>query len=285
MNLSEETIKQIGYGLVVVGAIIAGIVVRSRVEMARATYFAYSALVMFLVAAVQVVWLLSVPAMTGGYLWVLMAISLASWIASGYFLCGIAMARSRDARGNARMAFLAFIPIANFWLLFARSENEASTHHASTTPLFSGGLGVVTGFVLLAAAVGVSVYTNEQSRTLEQQALNDPVSLIGIMIRSKGLEEALRLIAAESQTPIAVDEVTTLARIEAAGRRLQRTYLVDREGWKITEKFRTRVRDGICAFSAFQPILRAGGTIREVYTDRSGREIGAVMVMRDECGF
>lgn len=168
---------------------------RTKVEMARTTYFAYSALILFLASAVQVVWLQSIPAATGGYLWVLMVISLAASIASGYFVCCIAMARSRDAYGTARRAFLAFIPIANFWLLFTRSKDEASTNRASTIPLFSAALGVLTGFVLLSATVGVTVYIKEQLRLIEQRVETEPASIvIESMIRSNGLEETLRLM-------------------------------------------------------------------------------------------
>ena len=123
---------------------------------------------------------------------------------------------------------------------------------------------------------------------LEQQAQIDPVSqqaAIESMIRLHGVEETLHLMAAESQTPIAVDEVTTLARIEAAGTQLRRTYVVDLEGWSISEEFRRRSRDSICASAPFEPILRAHGSIREIYVERSGRQIGSVIVTRDECTF
>ncbi len=65
---SEDTLKGIGLGLTIVGAVIAAIITRSKVEIARTTYFAYSALIFFAVSAVQIVWLQSIPAMTGGYL-------------------------------------------------------------------------------------------------------------------------------------------------------------------------------------------------------------------------
>lgn len=142
--------------------------------------------------------------------------------------------------------------------------------------------------MLFAASVGVTVYIEEQGRRMEQQAQTEPASQqtgIEFMIRSNGLEETLQLMSAESQTPITVDDVTTLARIEADGTQLRRTYIVDLEGMTMTEEFRVGSRNGICAWPAFEPILRAGGSIREVYVERSGREIGAIMVTRDECGF
>ena len=221
----------------------------------------------------------------------LMLISLVSIIATGYFLCRIAMARSRDAYGHGRMAFLAFIPFANFWLLLTPSKKAISANRAPAIPLLSGGLGVLTGFVLLAAGIGVGVYIvyiDVQSRMMETQTQNEPVSehaWVDSMIRSNGLEDTLRLMAAETQTPITVDEVTTLAGIEADWTQLRRTYIVDLEGMVMTEEFRSRILNGICAYPAFEPILRANGSILEIYVERDGHEVGAVMVTREECGF
>ena len=288
VSQSEGTLTGLGLGMAIVGAIIAAMVTRSNVEIARAPFFAYAALIIFAGSAVQIVWLAAVPAAIGGYLWVLAAISLAAAIASGYFVCLLAMARSRDAYGHARMAFLAFIPIANLWLLVVRSKNEMSANRAPTIPLLSGGLGVLTGFCFLAAAAGVNAYFNQQARMLEQKVQSEPPSdqaVIDDMIRSNGLEQTLRTMAAESaaQMPIAIDEVTTLAKIEAAGTRLRRTYIVDIDGWTVTEEHRARSNNAICTWPPFQPILQAGGAIREVYVERNGREIGALTVTRNDC--
>ena len=186
--------------------------------------------------------------------------------------------------------FLAFIPIANFWLLLARPKDEMSVYRVPTIRLLSGGLGVLSGLILLAATVGVNVYFDRQFRLMEQQAQEEPASqhdAIEAMIRSSGLEETLRAIAAVSgtNTPIPVDEVTTLARIEAAGMQLRRTYVVEAGGMTLTEEHRARSQGAICAWPPFEPILRAGGSIREVFVQRSGDEIGTVIVTRDECGF
>lgn len=288
VNLSEATLQQIGLGLTVLGAIIAALVTRSKIEIARAPYFAYSALILLLVSSAQIVWLQSLSAMTGGYLWVFMLISLTASVFSGFFFCRIAMARSRDAYGHGRMAFLAFIPIANFWLLLTRSKNAVSANRAPTIPILSGGLGVITGFVFLAAALGVNVYIEEQARGIGARAQMEPMSQqasIDFLIRYNGLEGTLAVLADESQTPFNVDNVTTLARIEAVGTQLRRTYIVDFEGMTMTEEFRQGSRNGICAHPPFMPLLRSGATIREVYIERSGREIGAIMVAREDCGF
>ena len=287
LNQSDDTFQQIILGLIAVGAIIAAIVTRSKAELACAPYFAYTALVSFVVSTVQIVWLQSIPAISGGYLWVLMTISLAALVAGGFFFCYIAIARSRDAYGHGRMAFLTFIPIANFWLLLTPSKNATSANRAPTIPLLSGGLGVLTGLVLLAGAISVTIYIDYQGRMMDQQAQTEPISqqaAIDSLIRSRGLEETLRLIVVDSQTPIVVDELTTLSRIDATGTQLRRTYVVDLEDMIMTEEFHALVRNSVCAWPAFEPILLAGGSIQEVYIKPTGREIGVVMITRTECG-
>ena len=91
VNQSEATLQQIGLGLTVVGAIIAALVTRSKIEIARAPYFAYSALIFLLVSAAQIVWLQSLSAITGGYLWVFMLISL-----TGVGVISVNLARRED---------------------------------------------------------------------------------------------------------------------------------------------------------------------------------------------
>ena len=204
------------------------------------------------------------------------------------FFCLIALARSRDAYGHGRLAVLGFIPIANFWLLLTPSENETSTNRLATPPLLSGGLGVFTGLVLFAAAFGVTAYIEFKARTMEQQSQTEPIAQfewIDSMIRAQGLEETLRLMAAEAQTPVAIDEVTTLSRIEATATQLQRTYVIELDDMVVTDEFRNLIRTSICEWQPFEPILRARGSILEVYVDPGGRLIGTATVTRNDCGY
>ena len=134
---------------------------------------------------------------------------------------------------------------------------------------------------LFRAVVEGGNYTTEQltpSVPLQQQ------TEIEAMIQSQGLESTLRTMAMETQTPIEIDDATTLARIEADGTQLRRTYIVDFD-FTMTEEFRTLSRNGICAYAAFEPIFRARGSIREVYIENSGRESGSILVTRASCGF
>ena len=287
---SDESFGLIGYGLIVAGAIIAAVTARSEAEIARAPYFAYSAVIAFAVSAVQIVWLLTAPAVTGGYLSLIVAVWFSAHVVAGYFFCDIAMARSRDAYGHARMGFLAFIPIANFWLLFTSSRNKMSANRAPTIPLLSGGLGVLTGFVALAATGGVNAYLGAQARLMEQAADVNPISQqasIEQLIRMEGLEETLRVVAAEAEaeTPISIDDVTVLSRVEARGITLRRTFSVDLTGMEFTEEFRSMVRDTVCDWPPFQALFQAGGAVQEIYVESTGREVGELTITQAECRY
>jgi hypothetical protein len=288
VNQSASTLNAIGYSLAILGGVVAGIVNKSRTEIARAPYFAYSALIALLVSATAVVWLNSQPAMAGGYLWILMTISMGATAVGGFFYGKLAMARSRDAYGHGRMASLAFIPLANLWLLVTASKNAMSTNRAPTIPLLTGRLGVVSGFVMLIAAKALGAFVDEEAIRMAERTSTEPTSqrtAVEIMLRSQGLEKTLRLIAAEAKPPIKVDEKTTLARIEADGTQLRRTYVVQLDSATISEEFRSSSRAWICAHAPFVPLLRAGSTFREVYMKADGSPIGSVMVTREECGF
>lgn len=67
-------------------------------------------------------------------------------------------------------------------------------------------------------------FIEQKSDRLNEQARTEPASQeagIAFMVRAHGLEETLREMAVASQ-PLVVDDVTTLARIEAASTELQR---------------------------------------------------------------
>lgn len=283
MLRDEEELQAIGLAVAICGAIVAAIFGRSTWEIARAPYFAYSALIFFALSVLQAIWLQSPDAAQGGYLWVLTAITLAAILAAGFFFCRISTARSRDAYGHGGMAFLGFIPIANFWLLLTRSKTEASPNRAPTVPLLTGGVGVVFGFALLIAGLGATLLIDRESARIAQDP-DAQKTWIDLMIRTHGLEDTLRQIAAETPTPVVIDHMTTITRLETDGSQLRRIYVVTLEDAPVSVELRERATKAICDVSAFAPIFTAGGSIQEVYTRTDGSHSGTLTVTRTECG-
>ena len=288
VNQSEDSLRLIGYAITVAGAVIAGIFHNSDSELRRAPYFAYSGLLFLIVAASQLVWFGSFTAMAGGYLWVLLLVDVAVTLAVGYAFCVIAMARSRDAFGHSRMAALAFIPFANFWLLLTRSKNDASANHVPSIPLLTGGVGVLTGFVLLAAGVAVTAFIKVETERMVVAAQDDPaMQKVGMdmMLKSGGLEATLREVALGVQTPSKVDEVTTIVRVVGDGSVLRYVYEVDSSATSLPDTMRTGLINQNCNFAPLRPLIDAGATLEHLYQKPDGTEIGVVQVNSAACGF
>lgn len=205
--------RLIGYGLVILGGIIGGLACRSTTEIRRAHYFALSGLIFLSVAVVTFGGMaFIVQSLAGGFFWVVVAAEMLASVAGGFFLARIAADRSRDAYGHGRAAALAFIPFANFWLLLTPSKHEISANRAPAIPLLTGGLGVLSGFVMLGAGIGLSAYAQvDGMRRVEEAAA---AGVFNEAMRDR----TLVTMAAEVQTPMTVDETTTLVRLEAVGR-------------------------------------------------------------------
>lgn len=278
----EDALGNIGLGITFFGFLVA-LVFQSTVksELQRAPYFAYSMLLFLICSALTFLWIFSLQAVLLGVLWMLVSFVFLSIAVIGYFCGVIALARSRDAFGSGRYAILALIPFANFVLFLRTSKNPLSPNRVPTIPLLSGGMGVVSGLMMAAASIALAVGFEVQSDKMVESP--NPEQSIAIMIRSQGLDRVLEAMAAESRLPVAIDEVTTLALIEASGNSLTRTYVVTREDFTLSDQFRAGIRKSICAYAPFTVLLHGGAAIEEVYikTDRS--LIGTQVVTQNSC--
>ncbi|KHQ54496.1 hypothetical protein [Mameliella alba] len=287
VSQSEDSLRMISYGITIAGAVVAPFFHKSTAELQRAPYFAFSGLLFFIAATSQLVWFGSISAMTGGFLWVLMLVDVIVGLGVGYAFGIIAKARSRDAYGHARMAILAFIPIANFWLLLTPSKNDMSLNRAPTIPLLKGGLGVLTGFVLLFAGVALGAFIQVETNRMVAVAENDPAMQragIDMMLRGKGLEETLRQIAAEVPSK-RVDETTTLHRVLGDGTTLRFVYEVSTNPDALPVSMRMGLVQHNCTYEALRPVIEAGAKVEHVYQRSDGSEIGVVTITRDKCGY
>lgn len=157
--LPADEILALNYVLVILGGIIGGLTNTSLVEIRRTPYFAFSGLIYLAVSAGSfAVMAFILQALAGGFFWTIAGLEMFASAISGFFYARIAAARSRDAYGHGRMAALAFIPIANLWLLLTPSKNEFSANRADTIPLLTGGIGVLSGFIMFGVGNGLSTY-------------------------------------------------------------------------------------------------------------------------------
>lgn len=278
-ELPEDQIRLIGYGLVIVGGIIGGLTYRSATEIRRAHYFALSGLILLSMSVVTFGGMaFIVQALAGGYFWVVVAAEMIAAVVGGFFFARIAADRSRDAYGHGRAAALAFIPFANLWLLLTPSKHEASPNRAPSIPLLTGGLGVLSGFVMLGAGIGLSAYAQ-----VDGMRRVDEAAAAGVFNEAM-LDRILVSMAKEVQTPMTVDETTTLVRMEAAGRELRYVYEVAGNVEFLPADMRLGLLQKNCSYEGLTGVIDAGAVVRHVYLRTDGAEIGVVEVTRQACG-
>jgi hypothetical protein len=96
------------------------------------------------------------------------------------------------------------------------------------------------------------------------------------------LEQALAHVAQTAKTPMEVFEKTTVSKVEARGKELLMTALVDQAGASLTESGRMRMRRAICEASA--PLLKAGATIRVDFFEKSkSKSFDTLVTTRRDC--
>lgn len=286
-NLSEDNLRVLHYAITVLGGIVGGFTSRSTIELRRAPYFALSCLVILATGAVSYASVpFLVPAMSGSFLWAIVAATLAVPLVGGFFIARIAQARSRDAYGHSNAAALAFIPLANFWLLLTPSKNEVSPNRAQTIPLLSGGLGVITGFAIFFAGVALLVQSEMAAEKEVQAAAEADPDLqarsIDAMLTTQGLDATLRQMAAEVPSQ-QVDETTTLLRVEARATTLRYVYRVDTDAQNLPESVRRGLSKHNCTYEALAPVIQAGATIEHFYGRPDGTELGTVTITQAIC--
>ncbi len=277
-QMSEDELRTLNYALTILGGLAGGLTGRSNAELLRAPYFAFSCLVILASGVVSYASVpFMVPAMSGGYFWVLVAATLAVPLIGGFFIARIAKSRSRDAYGHPRMAALAFIPIANFWLLLTPSKNEVSANRVPTIPLLSGGLGVVSGFVIFLAGVALTVQS--------EMAAEELLSSGDLVPYDADPAVAVVALAAGVETPMAIDELTTLVRVEPDGSVLRYVYEVSGNQTQLNDSAVTGLIQQNCNFEPLTPFIQNGITLEHLYLRLDGSEIGTVAVTKEICGF
>lgn len=286
VNLSEVNISAITYGLVILGAIVAGVTSRSKCELGRVPYFAFSTLLLLADALSKFVWLGFVGAVNHGYLWVLMIVNLLASLIVGYFSGLIAMARSRDAFSNGRNAALAFIPLANLVLFLKPSKNAISARRVPPIPIVSGGIGVSVGAVTFITAIILLNFVGSELGRMAQTVERDPaLQSIGMdyTIRSHGLKATLAQMAIRVRVPHKINESTTLEKVEAGNTTLSYHYTVNSGLTHIPDSVQQKFIRELCKSGVWRPILEAGGSAEHLYFGASNQAIGTVKITQSSC--
>ncbi|MEO4044418.1 hypothetical protein AAFN47_22690 [Hoeflea sp. CAU 1731] len=227
-------------------------------------------------------------AMSGGFLWLLYFVQFISFFIYGFLLAVLAMARSRDIFGHGYGAILAFIPLAGFYLVFARGQDLFSERKIMAPRLFSGSMGVVIG--LVSGVIGVTLINSlpERVQRINEDRFSTPDKLeqrLDIALLTYGLTRTLGLVAKGVDVPANFEDARILIRVEIKSDTLLYIYSVVSDDGASVEQWRRVLTQGNCNNGLLRQLFEAGATIEHVFLSRSdGYEDGRVTIDREICG-
>jgi hypothetical protein len=264
----------------VAGALAAIFLPKSELRLARGTYFFAVGLAGLVHALCFFSWSHTAEAIVAGRAWMLMLDAASAWFALGLVLALLAVARSYDAYGHAQGAVLAFIPIANLWLLFSRSRDKSG----AVFPWFAKGfVGVVLGLVITVSdkAVMKQIFEDRFSSILVSKNLPRD-SYAQFLVNNWGLGDTLDYIFSFDGKPVDVDFTTTLVDVDAEGTTVSFFYRLGALGtmFGVSEG---SAKANACGAPLVLTLLRAGATFKHVYKDKNGRDVSVVTVRYDDC--
>jgi hypothetical protein len=102
---------------------------------------------------------------------------------------------------------------------------------------------------------------------------------------SENLQNALKRVAHNADVPFQFDANTTVTRVDAVGTQLIFLVALKTDQKAITDEERLGVSNFLCADEMSPKLLGAGASMRVLFRNVGGSEVGAVMVNRAICGF
>lgn len=287
--LPDSRIWLVSLALMMLGGL-GSALVRSTGTVGRASYFLGNCLLAMVAVGS---WVLLIPtpvAMVGERLAAMAGLWALVQVALGVVLWRLAARRSRDVHGHAWAAPLAFIPIANVWLLIAPAPSPSLGEKAPDAivvrPVYSRrqAVSVLVGLMLLGGSYLAAVEIEE---AISRALLGDeapPELWVRLAINKEGIETVLKGLADARNPDPLPGEAFTLTRMRADGLDLYETWTVNEASGRFTLRQKAQFKDYHCSVENDVSLMKAGAVLYHAYVAPSGRTLGTIKVSKDICG-
>lgn len=268
VSLSEVQILGVNFLVFILGAIVAAFTMKVETGIRRVIYLLIIGGLTAILAVSQLAWTTVTP-LPDSNISVIFTFSMIMMIGFGFFYYLAAMARSVDATGTTSKAFLAFIPLANLWLLGTPGKNrseEASQRNWASKYLLDPVL-VMFGLLLFGSNKAVEQYF--ESLPERQEPLIETTA-------GESSEPFLKSIVSElkASVPRRIDEITILTGISYEGKTLIYQYSVETDMDEFVPGFAASVTKNICRPQALGNQVSSGLIVVEaMYRRASDRKI------------
>lgn len=273
-QMGHDAFLGLNYVVVLLGAGMAALFLRApKAPLARSWYYCYTSITLFLLAALGFVWVLYGPLVKLGVSFLVLLVSALAALAMGVFLAQINRARSLDAFGHGRRAWMGFVPPFNLVLLFQKSADAVGAPGSS-----------IAGWAGLALMVLGTIVRTEVGQTLEAsnaELAKDPEFNA---IQLQGIDAAIDAQIAVENVPVQVAaDLTLFAVTRGPGDQvIQYDYqFSDPDVTSLSEDGRRQILTFMCG--RLLPLLKAGATGVLRFTRPDGTEIDSIYLYLYEC--
>ena len=242
--MQGDNAQAIFLGLAVAGGVV-GALLPPLGRMSRLPYFGF--VVFSYIFSFGSVYAVSLSENLPLVFWVYLTVG----VLSGVLIALISRARSADIVGDGSYAFMAFIPILGWYLIFASGKFTGSTVTKSNTMTTKVGL-ALAGFIGTFGTYGMI------------EGASQDVS-----------NEFAKQVAAEI-TPARIDSITTLLKAEAVGNRVKIYHTFEGQREQLSSEALQGVKSNICANEEMREIFEQAGVEREfIYLDQNEELLGS----------
>lgn len=279
----ELALMLIGLALTAIGGLL-GIWLRrgSTAELTRSVHFLWWGFVWALGrGALPAIWLLTPQATWAGLFWLLMLAGFTGALLIGLAVGVLSHARSVNAYGDGRRAWMGIVPIANLVLMCKPPLHTPVPAPDRMLIQFA----VMMGFLMI---VGGNIAGQSIDRQIDHSvalAETDPDmqrAYTRAVLRREGVGGVLRLVAA-GVSEQRLSEELTLLRAEADGARLVYVYRLEGPDAELSPEGLAETAQDTCADADVAALIGAGASIEYRFLDADQRVLGGVVVDQASC--
>lgn len=278
-------IRLVGLGFAVLGGAVSALLFVSASRMARPTYVLGNGVILVLAVLAEAALIPVSGVIESGAIGARVLTWAFVQFACGFALWRLAAARSRDALGHSLAGALAFIPLANLWLMLAPPREEpAGIVRPKRAGALHGGAFVLAGVGLVAFAW---LLAQEADRRMRVAIVEDEALPAGYRMRylvnNDGLERTLEYLSHLTVSSEKINGRLVLQKVNASGTVLTRTVRFSGAELASPVMQSRTARKNICADEGYVALLEAGATIRESYRGKFNLELGSVAMTAGDC--
>jgi hypothetical protein len=284
--LSEGEIVLANLILIAAGAVLGAITWRNEAKLRRVYYLLGTTALTAALAFAQLAWIKAPQALASGHLGLVFGVSTASLVVFGYANWMLAAARSRDIKGTRSLAVLGFLPLANFYLMFATPRPSQMSDPTSQVD----GSRATWDPALVVLAFAFFSLSKTMGSQLEAE-LRDPSIWTAdhrtqaALARALGPEAYFHSIVEEVRPllPTQIDDITEWTAATAEDEEITYWYKVDDVQIELDKAFGDTLAQQACSPDDLGPALWAGGHVTFHYDTVDGRVLLHRTVTQADC--